>query len=116
MTLPDDSAGTPGITPTELKERIDLGQPLVLLDVREAFERAIADLPDHGQVHIPLGELAQRLHEVDRDAPLVVYCRTGNRSAWAVQFLRGRGFESIWNLEGGVMGWREQVDPSLQAY
>jgi adenylyltransferase/sulfurtransferase len=116
VTPPDAASGIPGITPAELKERMDLEQPLVLLDVREGFERDIADLPDVGQRHIPLGQLPQRVHELDPSEPVVVYCRTGNRSAWAVQFLRERGFESIWNLTGGIMAWREEVDPSLQAY
>jgi adenylyltransferase/sulfurtransferase len=106
----------PEITPLELKERLDREQPLLLVDVREAFEREIADLPDHGQRHIPLGELSGRAQELDRDRPLVLYCRTGSRSAWAAQFLQAQGFETVLNLSGGVMRWREEIDPTLQAY
>jgi adenylyltransferase/sulfurtransferase len=106
----------PEITPLELKERLDGDQPLLLVDVREAFEREIADLPDHGQRRIPLGELPGRAQELDRDRPLVLYCRTGSRSAWAARFLQAQGFEAVWNLSGGVMRWREEIDPTLQAY
>lgn len=104
------------ITPTELKERLDREQPLLLVDVREAFEREIADLPDAGQRHIPLGEFPQRAGELDRDRPIVVYCRTGSRSAWAAQFLRAQGYDGVLNLVGGVMGWRDEVDPTLPEY
>jgi sulfur-carrier protein adenylyltransferase/sulfurtransferase len=106
----------PEISPTELKERLDQGQPLVLLDVREAEEAEIADLPEVGQHRIPMGELADRLEELDPEAPLVVYCRSGARSAWVVRQLQARGFEQVQNLQGGVLGWRAEVDPSLQAY
>jgi rhodanese-related sulfurtransferase len=109
------NAGT-DITPLELKKRLEQGQALVLVDVREAFEREIADLPDHGQRRIPMAEFPHRADELERDRPIVVYCRSGSRSAWAAQFLRARGFESVWNLDGGVLGWREDVDPTLEAY
>jgi sulfur-carrier protein adenylyltransferase/sulfurtransferase len=106
----------PELTPTELKERLDHHHPLVLLDVREPHERAIADLPEAGQKRIPVGELLERIGELDPDENLVVYCRSGARSRWAVNQLRERGFEKVFNLEGGVLGWREQVDPSLEEY
>jgi sulfur-carrier protein adenylyltransferase/sulfurtransferase len=111
-----NSAGPSEMTALELKERLDQGQPLVLVDVREAFERDLADLPECGQRHIPLVEFPYRTQELDRDQPTVIYCRTGNRSAWAAQFLKAQGFDAVWNLSGGVMGWREEVDPTLQAY
>ncbi len=113
---PDPTAGIPEISPTELRDRLEQAQPLVLLDVREPHEAEIADLPEVGQHRIPMGELLERLDELDPDAPLVVYCRSGSRSAWAVRQLQGRGFEEVWNLEGGVLGWRAEVDPSLEAY
>lgn len=115
MTL-DQADGLPEMSAGELKDRMSGEQPLVLVDVREAFERDIADLPEYGQARIPLTEIPTRLDELDRSAPTVVYCRSGNRSAWAVQFMREHGFENVWNLSGGVMGWREEVDPSLERY
>ena len=104
------------MTATELRDRLELEQPLVLVDVREAFERAIADLPGQGQLHIPLGQFPIRLHELDHDQPIVVYCRTGARSGSAVRFMQHQGYRSVWNLKGGVMAWREEVDPSLEKY
>lgn len=112
----EDSAEIPEISARELDERMKREHPLVLLDVREAFEREIADLPGSGQLHIPMGELLDRVDELDADTNLVVYCRTGARSGWAVRQLREKGFEKAMNLRGGVMGWREQVDPTLTEY
>jgi adenylyltransferase/sulfurtransferase len=110
------NSGVPEIDALELKARIDAEHVPVLVDVREAFERAIADLPDVGQRHIPLSELAGRMHELPRDDEIVVYCRSGSRSASVVQFLRAQGFERVLNLRGGVLGWQEDVDPSLTRY
>jgi len=106
----------PEITPTELKARLDAGDVPVLVDVRESFEVAIADLPDHGQVRIPTGEFPQRFGELDQGSELVVYCRSGSRSAWAVAVLMQSGYEKVLNLRGGVLGWRAEVDSSLRAY
>lgn len=110
------SADVPEITATELKVRLDQGEVPTLLDVREHFERRIADLPEHGQVRIPTGEILQRMDELDRAKPLVIYCRSGSRSAWAARLLHERGFEHVLNLKGGVLAWRVEVDPTLQAY
>ena len=110
------SADVPEITPTELKARLDNGDVPALVDVREAFERRIADLPENGQARIPTGEFLHRLGELDPDRDLVVYCRSGSRSAWAVRLLHERGFEKALNLKGGVLAWRQEVDPSLRAY
>ena len=111
-----NAPGVPEITPTQLKERLDAGDVPVLVDVRESFEVAIADLPDHGQVRIPTGEFPQRYGELDPDAELVVYCRSGSRSAWAAAVLMQSGYENVLNLSGGVLRWRAEVDPSLTAY
>jgi adenylyltransferase/sulfurtransferase len=86
------------------------------VDVREHFERRIADLPEHGQLRIPTGEFAHRLSELDRNATIVVYCRSGSRSAWAARLLLDHGYPNVLNLRVGVLGWREDVDPTLQAY
>jgi adenylyltransferase/sulfurtransferase len=106
----------PSISATELSERLRNGHPIRLLDVREPFERRIADLPDTDQQRIPMGELERRVGELDRDVPVVVYCRTGSRSGLVTRWLRARGFDQAWNLEGGVMAWRDEIDPSLEAY
>jgi sulfur-carrier protein adenylyltransferase/sulfurtransferase len=104
------------ITPTELKARLDRGDVPVLVDVREPFEREIADLPEHGQLRIPTGELLQRVGELDPERETVLYCRSGGRSEWAAKLLMARGFGRVVNLTGGVLGWREEVDPDLRAY
>ena len=109
-------ADAPEMTPTELKARMDAGDAPALLDVREAFERRIADLPDVGQTRIPTGQILERIGELDPEKELVVYCRSGSRSAWAARILLDRGFQEVWNLQGGVLGWREHVDPSLDSY
>ena len=108
--------GVPEITPTELKKRLDGGDRIVLVDVREHFERRIADLPENGQIRIPTGEFLARLSELDPGADLVVYCRSGARSAWATQVLMDRGYPLVSNLKGGVLAWRDDVDPSLTTY
>ena len=110
------SPSVPEITPVELEERLASDDPPVLVDVREPFEAAIADLPDHGQIRIPTGEFSRRYGELDPEDDLVVYCRSGSRSAWAVQLLMANGYGKVRNLEGGVLQWRQDVDPSLTAY
>lgn len=111
-----NDADVPEITATELKARLDKGDVPVLVDVREHFERQIADLPEHGQLRIPVGEILQRVGELEAYRGVVVYCRSGSRSAWAVRLLRERGLEKVVNLKGGVLAWRQEVDPTLQAY
>jgi rhodanese-related sulfurtransferase len=111
-----DHPDVPEITPVELSERLENGDAPVLLDVREPFEVSIADLPDHGQLRIPLGELPRRYPELDPGAEMVLYCRSGSRSARATRFLLANGYEKVYNLNGGVLRWRADVDPSLTAY
>ena len=110
------NGSVPEITPVALKERMEREPTVVLVDVREPFEASIADLPDCGQKRIPTGEFEARIGELERDSVIVLYCRSGARSAWATQVLMGNGFENVLNLKGGVLGWREDVDPSLEAY
>ncbi len=106
----------PEITPTQLKERLDSGDVPVLVDVREPAEATIADLPEHGQRRIPTGEFPARFAELDPQSEVVIYCRSGARSAWATAILMEHGYEHVFNLKGGVLAWREEVDPSLTAY
>ena len=106
----------PEITPRELNERFGAGDLPVLVDVREPHEPAIADLPQHGQVLIPTGEFVDRMTELDPEAEIVLYCRSGRRSEWAAKLLLEAGFSSVLNLRGGVLAWRAEVDPTLQSY
>jgi adenylyltransferase/sulfurtransferase len=104
----------PAITVEDLKAKRDRGEAVTLVDVREPHEWAISDLP--GSMKIPLGTLPVRVGEIPKDAEVVVYCRTGGRSANAVQFLRGRGYDKALNLAGGINRWAEVIDPAMQKY
>lgn len=106
----------PEISAVDLKARLDQGDVPVLVDVREHFERRIADLPEHDQIRIPAGEILQRMGELDGHPEVVVYCRSGSRSAWAVKLLRERGVENAVNLQGGVLAWARDVDPTVPRY
>ena len=101
----------PEVTPAELAGRLDA---CTLLDVREPFELEIARLA--GARHIPLGELADRIGELDRGQDIVVFCRSGVRSATAVRLLLGAGFPRVRNLAGGILAWAETIDPTLARY
>ena len=102
------------ISPQQLKERLDTGDDVVLLDVREPFEWEISRLD--GATLIPLGELPERLHELDSADEIVAYCRFGGRSAEAVELLREAGFRKLRNLHGGINAWSRQVDASVPTY
>jgi len=98
----------------ELKQRIDEGRPLTLLDVRNPQEYEIARID--GALLIPLHELRDRLGELDPAADLVVHCHHGGRSAQAVQFLRQMGFAHAVNLAGGINAWSLEIDPAVPRY
>ncbi|SPE34155.1 putative adenylyltransferase/sulfurtransferase MoeZ (Includes: Sulfur carrier protein CysO adenylyltransferase; Sulfur carrier protein CysO sulfurtransferase) [Acidobacteriia bacterium SbA2] len=106
--------GVPEIGPREVKKMIDENQPFVLIDVREPHEFQICRIP--GSTLIPLGEIPNRMHELDSASEIVVHCRSGQRSARAVEFLMKAGFQKIHNLKGGILAWSDQVDPSLPKY
>lgn len=106
----------PEMSVTELSERLQNGSRPVLVDVREGFERHIADLPESGQIHIPMNDFLLRISELDPSEEIVVYCRSGLRSAWATGELIARGYSRVWNLKGGILAWGEEVDPSVPAY
>src|SRR5687767_14377039 len=97
------ASGIPEITPAELKERLDRQDAVVLLDVREPHEYATADLPEVGQLRIPMRQVAGRVEELDRGTDLVIYCRSGARSGRLTAYLMANGFERVWNLKGGVL-------------
>lgn len=103
----------PEVAPEALKRELDEGRELVFLDVREPHEREICKLPG---LFIPLGDLAERVHELDTARETVVYCKSGVRSARAVTFLRSIGYRKVRNLSGGINGWAEQVDRSMPRY
>jgi adenylyltransferase/sulfurtransferase len=107
------TVSVPEITPKELKTRLDRGDDLYILDVREPHEYQICHLNGH---LIPLGDLPRRVNELDSSREIVAHCRSGKRSADAVAFLRQAGFRKIWNLKGGILAWSDEVDPRVPKY
>ncbi len=102
------------ITPAELKERIDKGDKLVLLDVREDHELEISKLPNI--IHIPMNDVPERVHELDSADEIVCICRSGGRSANVAGFLIQSGFTKVHNMVGGMNGYAQQVDQSIPVY
>ncbi len=93
-------------------------QPSLLLDVREAWEVALASIRIDGapSLSMPLNEIPARVAELDPAQPIVCICHHGMRSAQVVAFLQRQGFESVYNLAGGIDAWSAQVDPSVPSY
>ena len=106
--------GIPEITAQEVKKMMDEKQPFVLIDVREPHEFQICRIP--GSTLVPLRELPKRMNELNSAHEIVVHCRSGQRSARAVELLIKAGFHKIHNLKGGILAWSDQVDPSVPKY
>ncbi len=102
------------ITPAELKRRLDAGDDIFLLDVREPVEWNICHLG--GATLIPMNTVPARMHELDSAREMVVYCRSGKRSAQIVAFLKAAGFRRVKNLQGGILQWSDEVDPTVPKY
>jgi len=110
---PAPQTSVPEITPRELKTRLDRGDDLYILDVREPHEYQICNLGGH---LIPLGDLSKRASELDSSREIVAHCRSGKRSAEAVEFLQRAGFRKVLNLKGGILAWSDEIDPSVPKY
>jgi adenylyltransferase/sulfurtransferase len=102
------------ITSVELKKRLDRGDKISLLDVREPNEFQINRIA--GATLIPLGEVPRRYAELDPGQEMVVFCKVGGRSAKAADFLRSVGFKKVLNLKGGILDWIDKVDPTQPKY
>ena len=98
----------------ELKEKLDRREDVLILDVREPQEYQINRIP--GSILIPLGELPQRVQELDGRREIVVHCKTGPRATRAFEFLKAAGFRRVRNLKGGVVRWVERIDPTQPVY
>ena len=109
-----DEEAIPTMSAHELKQKMDAREPFELIDVREGFEYEIARID--GARLIPLGEIAERADELPRNRPIVIHCHSGRRSAEAVRLLQQRGFGNIYNLEGGIDAWSDQIDPGVPKY
>jgi len=105
----------PQISATELKKRIDNGDDLQIIDVREANEVAYASIPN--TIHIPLGQIVNRMSEIDPSRETIVHCKMGGRSSMAIAALKQAGFNgNLTNLAGGITAWSTDVDPSVPKY
>ncbi len=103
------------VDPAELAERLRAAPSgIVLLDVREPWERDLAAIGP--SLHIPMGEVPDRVGELPRDREIVVYCHSGARSMMVAAFLEGQGFSPVGNLDGGIDRWSVEVDPSVPRY
>jgi rhodanese-related sulfurtransferase len=109
------SQTTGEMTATELKQRLDKGDDIQIIDVREDNEVAIARIPN--SVHIPLGQVVNRMSEIDPNRETVVHCKMGGRSARAIEALKRSGFNgNLTNLKGGITAWSNEVDPTVPKY
>jgi adenylyltransferase/sulfurtransferase len=105
--------GIPQITVKDLKRRIDAGEDVFILDVREPYEYQIANI---GGKLIPQNDVPQRLAEIDREREIVVQCKSGGRSQRIAEFLKQSGYPSVVNLAGGILAWSDEIDPKVQKY
>ena len=101
------------ITVEELKRKIDSGEDFQLIDVRETFEYEVSNL---GGENIPLSGIMIESDKIATDKPVIVQCRSGKRSAAAIMQLQSLGFDNLYNLEGGILAWKEKFDPSMPVY
>jgi len=103
------------ITPAELKQRLDNGDDIQIVDVREANEVAVARIPN--SIHIPLGQILSHMKDLDPNRETVVHCKMGGRSARAIEALQRSGYQGkLINLKGGILRWSDEVDPSVPKY
>jgi adenylyltransferase/sulfurtransferase len=119
-SAPTEGAGMepeiPEIGAAELKARLDAGDALTIVDVREPWEWDVANLGEHGATLLPLQQVPARAGELDPDAEIVLHCHHGARSARALEYLRARGYTKLLNLRGGIHAWSHEVDPELPTY
>lgn len=101
------------VTVQELKEMIDRNADFQLIDVREPFEYEVSNLKG---LNIPLGGIIIETDKVSKDKPVVIQCRSGKRSAQAVMLLEQQGFDNLANLKGGILAWKEEIDPEMDVY
>ncbi len=106
------------ITVQQLKEKIDNGDDVFILDVREPFEKHQSDIKYENKTLIPFGSLKDRFGELDdrKNQEIVCLCRSGSRSARATRFLESQGFSDVKNLKGGINQWAKDIDQSLPVY
>ena len=110
----ESDGAVPCLSVQELKRKMDAGEPLTLVDVRESWEYEVAKIA--GSKLIPLGELEERLAELPREGILVLQCHSGGRSEQATMLLQEAGFANVYNLEGGIEAWSRDMDRTVPRY
>jgi rhodanese-related sulfurtransferase len=102
------------ISPAELKAKLDSGEDLQVIDIREPHEY---DSGNIGADHIPMGQVMDRLDEIKRDRPVVIHCKSGKRATAMIHSLETQeSFENILHLKGGILAWKEQIDKDITVY
>lgn len=101
------------ITVQELKQKLDNKEDIQVIDVREPHEVEICSM---GAELIPMGEVMDNLDRISKSKPVVIHCRSGARSGAIVKALEQKGYENVFNLKGGILGWASEIDPSLTKY
>lgn len=101
------------ITVQELQEMKERGDDFQLIDVREDFEYQMSNLDGE---NIPLGGILIEADKISKDKPVVIMCRSGKRSAMALYQLEAQGYTNLANLQGGILAWQQEIDPSIQVY
>jgi rhodanese-related sulfurtransferase len=101
------------ISPHEFAEWKNSGKEHQLIDIRELYEVETCSI---GGEHIPMGEIVERLHEIKRDIPVVIHCKSGRRSEAVVAHLCALGIDNVISLSQGILGWADAIDPSLERY
>lgn len=102
------------VTVQELKKMMDNGEQFQLIDVREPYELDICNI---GAKHIPMGQMLERLNEIDPDVPAIIHCRSGGRSGNIIRMLEmQKGLTNLYNLKGGILAWADEIDDSLEKY
>ncbi len=102
------------ITPKELKVRLDAGEAIDIIDIREAWELHQSRLA--GAMHIPMNDIPASLDRIPRDKPIVLMCHMGSRSAMVANWMQKQGYDNVYSLAGGIDRWAEEVDPSIPVY
>jgi len=99
------------ITPKALKARLDAGEAIPIIDIRESWELEQSRLD--GAIHIPMNDIPDSLDQIPTDKPVVLMCHLGQRSAFVADWMNGRGYDKVYSLAGGIDAWADEVDPSV---
>ena len=112
--MEEDQTTISDVAPKDLAERIERGDDLQLIDVREEWEWKLGNIP--GARLMPLSRFAEEADSLDRDREVILYCKVGARSQRAAEYLADLGYSKVGNLSGGILRWSDEVDSSIPQY